>query len=30
MCRWRGNAGSGDDLEDAPQGKFLLAGDVLF
>ena len=25
MCRWRGNAGSGDDLEDAPQGKFQLA-----
>ena len=24
MCRWRGNAGSGDDLEDAPQGKFRL------
>ena len=22
MCRWRGNAGSGDDLKDAPQGKF--------
>ncbi len=25
MCRWCGNAGSGDDLEDAPQGKFQLA-----
>ena len=25
MCRRRGNAGSGDDLEDAPQGKFQLA-----
>ena len=25
MCRWRGNARSGDDLEDAPQGKFQLA-----
>ena len=25
MCRWRGNAGSGDDLEDVPQGKFQLA-----
>ena len=25
MCRWCGNAGSEDDLEDAPQGKFQLA-----
>ena len=25
MRRWSGNAGSGDDLEDAPQGKFQLA-----